>query len=346
MDRTILYVQAGEEPAQAVKSKFPDEDITFFIAKNAEEAFEVLKHNDIVVVLADCYLADMKLLEFIKKVLHDFPDTVMNVCLDVADPKLAPQIANIKGVKRIYLAPWELEEIEDGVRSSLDAACIDRDFAAKVRSLKEDEAQFEKTLEVLKDALLRQRYSYYKLSSIMKPYLEAAIAISNEEVSAKAGEGAEEALKSREGFLNFVRVSSEKMLRIMTTQKLSTEELNDYLRTEFKNALPKSGRIAVGDIKSCVMGEPDKNRLSYMVFSLWFTAAYQGYRLKKGTIALDSSYLSSSVCRYILSSEGEENQECPKELHDFVRTIISSTGKAFDEEKDGNVTRFIMDFEV
>lgn len=351
MDRTVLYVQPGAEAAELVKSKLVNEDVEFLVATTAKDALEIMNEREIMVVLTDCFIPDMKLLDFIKASVKSFPEVMLNVCVDVPDVQMVTNITNIRQVKKLYVEPWDVDEMAEGILATLDQMCIDNDFMKRQQVLIEERNQFETALNSLKEALLKQRYSYHKLEKALRPYLDAMIKLSQQESAydkdsiANASSDAEKMQKD-EIFRGLVVHSCEKMLRIMTTTKLEVDGLSEYIKSNMQGAVPKSGRIKVGNVSSSLVGNADRDKVALVVFCMWFLTLYQGYRLRTGTVEVDSYYMCDSMYRFEYSASGDENTSCAEEIHKYAMNLLTANCSEFSYDVEDKTVVYHLDFQI
>ena len=139
MDKSILYLQANERIADSLKGRFNDEGIEFIHAASAAEAFELLGEREFYLLLSDGFIPDMRVHDFVQKCANEYPDMILDVCMDLTDPKYVPIIVNKECVRKVFLPPWNIEDIVEGVKASIDEAFIHRDLVRRINALKEDE---------------------------------------------------------------------------------------------------------------------------------------------------------------------------------------------------------------
>lgn len=336
MEASILYLQANMDVANEMKGKFADdENVEFAVTGSAQAALDILGERDFLLLLVDCFITDMKMGEFVKIVTQRFPRLIVNICMDNDDAKFIASIANIKNVTKIFLPPWQIDEIEEGVRASLDVAALERDLRIREQSLEEDQAHFEQTLDTLKEALKKQRFSYYRLANVLKPFGEAFIRISNAEVlseedlHSKGNDRTQERIR-RDRYTDFVQRACEKMLRVMTTAKLDVAGIESYLAEDLDAALPAG--FTVSGISSCMASNPEKSRMGILLFCIWLVSVYQEYRYKQCEISIDSRYLNSNRVEYTIRTSGEPLSEIMPEYGRFVREIVWAFATEFGEE--------------
>lgn len=349
MDVSILYLQTNDKVAATLKDNLDLKDIEFLVVKSAAEALEMLSQRSFLLILVDSYIPDMKQMDFVRMISKEYPDLVINVCTDVGDPKHVPAISGIRRVTKIYLPPWEIDEILDGVASSIDAACLEQDLNRRRDELAADMVQFESTLASLKDALIKQRFSYYKLRNVLNPYMDALVKVSNaatlseEDLHAKTND-ASSVRGMRNEYCAFVKAACEKMLRVMTTAKLETEKLDDIMRSDFSAGFQDFPSISLEDAANCLMGDIPRDVVAQICFCMWLVCRYQTKRISEGSISIFSRYLTSVSCEYSISVKGAVI-DCPPSYRRYVENIILSFAKEFVIEEGEHSTYKIV-FEI
>lgn len=312
MDKSILYLQANERIANNLKGRFNDEGIEFIHAASAEQVFELLQEREFYLVLSDGFIPDMRVHDFVQKCAREYPDVILNVCMDLADPKYVPMIVNEECVRKVFLPPWNIDDIVEGVKASMDEAYIHRDLVRRINELKSDEQAFADTLERLKFSLKRQQYSYNKIAPFFNRVLDAF-------------------LKRRDlddTYIDFVKRSCDKMLRLQTTAYFRVSDLKDIIRDNMIEALGKNDRVNIGEVKSCLYGEVARFAMADLTFSLWLLTVVEGYKCERATLDVDSRYVTSKKCEYRLSVTGTKRTDAPVDIQVYIVNVL---GNIIDE---------------
>ena len=209
MDKSILYLQANERIANNLKGRFNDEGIEFIHAGSAKEAFELLEQREFYLTLTDGFIPDMRVHDFVDKCTREYPDMILDVCMDLTDPKYVPMIVNEECVRKVFLPPWNVDDIVEGVKASIDEAFIHRDLVRRINELANDEKTFADTIDKLKTSLLKQQYSYNKIAPFFNHVLDSFLR-----------------RKNMDNFYSkFVKKSCDKMMRLQTTSYFKIADL-------------------------------------------------------------------------------------------------------------------------
>ncbi len=312
MDKSILYLQANERIANNLKGRFSDEGIEFIHAASAAQVFELLGEREFLLILTDGFIPDMRVHDFVQKCAREYPDVILNVCMDLTDPKYVPMIVNEDCVRKVFLPPWNIEDIVDGVQASMDEALIYRDLVRRINELKNDEKVFAETLERLKVSLLRQQYSYNKISPFFNRVLDAF-------------------LKRRQlddSYIAFVKKACDKMLRLQTTAVFKTGELKNIITDNMNDALKNNKDVTVGEVKSCLYGDVPRFAMADLTFSLWILALVEGLKCDNAVLDVDSRYVTSRKCEYKLTVTGTKREDVSVDIQVFIANIL---GNIIDE---------------
>ena len=308
MDKSILYLQANERIANNLKGRFNDEGIEFIHAGSAAEVFELLEQREFYLTLTDGFIPDMRVHDFVSKCSRDYPDMILDVCMDLTDPKYVPIIVNEPAVRKVFLPPWNIDDIVEGVKASIDEAFIHRDLVRRINELNNDEKVFAGTIDQLKHSLLRQQYSYNKIAPFFNRVLDAFLRLK--------GMG--------ETYSNFVKRSCDKMLRLQTTAALKPEDLKKILYDNMADAVKKNEKVSIGEVKSCLYGEVPRSAMADLVFSLWILAVIEGVKCEQAVISVDSRYVTSRKCEYKLSVVGTKKSDVSVDIQVYIAKILDN----------------------
>ena len=112
----ILYVDE-EHNLVAFKATFR-RDYNIFTANSAEEGFEILKKNDICLIITDQRMPQMTGIQFLEKVIQKYPDAVRMIITGFSDVEAIIEAINTGRVFRYITKPWDEYEL----RMSIDNA--------------------------------------------------------------------------------------------------------------------------------------------------------------------------------------------------------------------------------
>jgi len=308
MDKSILYLQANERIANNLKGRFSDEGIEFIHAGSAAQVFELLKEREFYLVLTDGFIPDMRVHDFVKKCSTEYPDMIIDVCMDLTSPEYVPLIVNEDSVRKVFLPPWNIDDIVEGVKASIDEAYIHMDLVRRINELKNDEKAFADTLEALKASLVKQQYSYNKIAPFFNRVLDAFL----------------ERRKMESSYSNFVKKSCDKMLRLQTTEYFKISELKNIIYNNMTDAVKMNPSVTVGEVKSCLYGEVPRYAMADLTFALWILAVIEGLKCDKATLTVESRYVTSKKCEYKLNVIGTKRAEVSVDIQLYIANILSN----------------------
>ena len=157
-DKSILYVDDEQQNLDGFKFIFR-RDYSIFTSIKISEAFEIIKTNDIKVLISDQRMPEMTGLEFISNIKKTNPDIVCIILTAYADMEAVIQAVNMGTVYRYMMKPWEEADLRLSINSALEryaykkenAKLLD-DIKSKNNELKRYNNELKETIEELKAA--------------------------------------------------------------------------------------------------------------------------------------------------------------------------------------------------
>jgi len=160
ISRAVLFVENSPDIMNSIEGLFIDRDLKILRASRADEAFDLLKKEDIAVIISDNQMPGMKGIELLGKVRDISPDTLRILMTEYADLADAVEAVNKGEIFRFITKPWNNNTLVRTVQKAVERCQI-------VRSLKDhDEAgmlSIAQTIE-LKDHYTQghcERVAYY-----------------------------------------------------------------------------------------------------------------------------------------------------------------------------------------
>jgi putative two-component system response regulator len=108
---TILFVDDSRVVLETAKDLFSTQGITILTADSALEAIEIIRHQDIAVVVSDNIMPGISGLEFLTRLKEISPESVKILMTGNADLSNALEAINQCEVYRFILKPWNDEEL-------------------------------------------------------------------------------------------------------------------------------------------------------------------------------------------------------------------------------------------
>ncbi|WP_369692857.1 EAL domain-containing protein [Idiomarina piscisalsi] len=115
----VLIVDDEENVLKSLNRLLRRDGYKIYTAGSADEAFEVLAHHSVDVVISDQRMRNMQGLEFLSHVRAMYPGTARIVLTAYRNEESLTQAINDSEVYRFLDKPWDDEELRKTVRSSL-----------------------------------------------------------------------------------------------------------------------------------------------------------------------------------------------------------------------------------
>lgn len=308
MEVSILYLQANERIAQTLKDRFGLEGIEFLSVGTAAEAFEMYGQRDIYLTLTDGFIPDMRTHDFVQKISREFPNMIVDVCMDLKDPQYIPRVVREECVRKVFLPPWNIDDIVDGVKASIDEAQIKNDLVRRINDLKKEESIFAETLSTLKKSLIRQQYSYNKISPFFERVMESFIRRGNYD----------------ESFKTFVRRSCARMLRLQTTTAYRSQDMGRIIKENMTESVSVYENVSVGTVNCCLMGDVAKSKMADLTFIMRMLAKVEGVKCSEAVLSVDSRYITSNNCEFSLTVKGKKRGDVSIDIQMFVAGVLTA----------------------
>jgi len=109
MIHNILFVDDEDNILKALKRALIDEEYKCFFANNAKDGLEIVKNNEIEVVVSDMRMPEMDGLSFLREVESISPDIVKLILSGQADMYKLIDVINTINVFNFVLKPWDVD---------------------------------------------------------------------------------------------------------------------------------------------------------------------------------------------------------------------------------------------
>ena len=316
---SILYIQANGDIAKTVKEHFPAAECEFLIADSGEMAFTICEERKIFLIIVDSNIPDMKQPDFIKKCMEKYPSVYYAVCLDHIDISQISSITANPNVKKLFIAPWDIDEMVDEIMDTYDAYKIKQDFKDREAQLESDEYGFDQTLRHLKASLVRQKYSYNKLNPLFDKTLQAFIQRNTVNVRTA----------------DFIRMVCRKILLLETTATVNNDNLEKMMKMAVAEISDKYKlEYRIDELHSCIETEISRNGMANIVYLMYLMAGYEATKGVEATLSFNSRFLSESTVEIDISAElkvqeadNDVNKEANRELKEYMGVILATIGE-------------------
>ncbi len=147
--QSVLYVDDESQNLTSFRAAFRRQ-FKVYTAQSGQEGLEILKHNEIAVIITDQRMPEMTGVQFLEKVIPDFPDTVRMILTGFSDVEAIIRAINTGRVFRYVTKPWD----ENELRMTIDNACHFYDLQQRnkklLNELQQKITEQEKTLRLFR----------------------------------------------------------------------------------------------------------------------------------------------------------------------------------------------------
>ncbi len=143
---SILYVDDEETNLRVFKSNFR-RFFNIYTAESPFEAIELLKDNEIQVIITDQRMPDMTGTEFLEKILPDFPDVIKIILTGFTDIEAIKDGINRCGIYKYITKPWNFDEMKGVLDRALETYQKSVDDSEHVKDLEETNLELEQKVQ-------------------------------------------------------------------------------------------------------------------------------------------------------------------------------------------------------
>jgi len=108
--RTVLFVDDEEKILRSLKRGLMDESYKSLFANSGREALEILKKNEVHVLVTDMRMPEMSGLELLRIVKKEYPHIVRMVLSGYTQVNTLLTAINQGEIFKFITKPWQLEE--------------------------------------------------------------------------------------------------------------------------------------------------------------------------------------------------------------------------------------------
>lgn len=141
-NRSVLYVDDEVDNLTVFKSTFRRE-FTIHLAQSGAEGLEILKNNEIQVIITDQRMPEMTGIQFLESVNPVYPDCIRMILTGFSDVEAIIKAINNGKVYRYITKPWNKEEL----RQTIDDAFENYESKVKDKNLIEELTKTRQRLE-------------------------------------------------------------------------------------------------------------------------------------------------------------------------------------------------------
>ncbi|MCX8026283.1 MAG: response regulator [Thermodesulfovibrionales bacterium] len=171
----ILFVDDEDNVLKALKRLFVDENVEVLTASSGKEGLEILKNNEVAVIVSDQRMPEMTGAEFLEKSIKISPDSIRIVLTGYADIETAMYAINKGGASRYITKPWSDTELLITVLNAVETYNLKKEnkqLTALVKKQNEELKKWNAELEIYVQQhtidLTRQNKELMKLNEKLK----------------------------------------------------------------------------------------------------------------------------------------------------------------------------------
>jgi DNA-binding NtrC family response regulator len=119
--RAVLFVDDDEIVLKSIESSITDEPYDKYFAKSSEDALEILKREEVHVIVVDIVMPGIGGLELLKIVKNEYPNIVSMVISGHAQSADTMMVLQLEGVYRFVPKSWRFDEdVRTVIRQAID----------------------------------------------------------------------------------------------------------------------------------------------------------------------------------------------------------------------------------
>ncbi len=149
----VLYVDDEESNLRIFKTAFR-KHYKVFTAATAEEGLQILTQEEIHLIVTDQRMPQMTGVEFLAKILPDYPDPVRMILTGFSDVQAIIEAINSGRVNRYITKPWNKDDLKLILDEALVSFDQERNKKAKIAILEQEKNQLANEVDRLKSEII------------------------------------------------------------------------------------------------------------------------------------------------------------------------------------------------
>ncbi len=149
---TVLCVDDEENILSALKRLLRKEDYNLLMASSGAEGLEILKHNDVQLVMCDQRMPGMSGTDFLARVKEEYPHVIRVILSGYTDVDAITDSINKGHVYKFFLKPWNDQSLRLEIKQALDQYDLiqaNKKLDEKVMEQNEELKRINENLETL-----------------------------------------------------------------------------------------------------------------------------------------------------------------------------------------------------
>jgi DNA-binding NtrC family response regulator len=136
--RAVLFVDDDEIVLKSIEKSIADEPYDKYFTTSGEDALEILKREEIHVIVVDIVMPGMDGLELLKIVKKEYPNIVSMVISGYAQSADAMMVLQQEGVYKFIPKNWTFDEdLRTDLRRAIDTYNLQREHEDMVAELEQ-----------------------------------------------------------------------------------------------------------------------------------------------------------------------------------------------------------------
>jgi len=117
MEKKVLYVDDEVINLELFKINFRN-DFTILVADSAQKGLDILKNEDIKVIISDLKMPHMNGIDFIERIKRESPEKICILLTAFMESEVMLRAINEELVYRYIMKPWKKDELREIIDSA------------------------------------------------------------------------------------------------------------------------------------------------------------------------------------------------------------------------------------
>lgn len=303
---TVLYIDDDLLNLELFREVF-DDIYHVVILPSTANALDVLKNNNVKVIVSDQCMPEETGIDFIKRINPEYPDIIKMILTAYTDHDAALEAINEVGIYKYLLKPWDASEVKNSLENAI------REF-----DLRHENKELLIALKQKNEAL---NNAYNKLEENEKKY-RAIFANSNDSIYILNGN--KEIIEANQSLANLLKIK-EKPINLASLNQLTKEKYTVLLNMPLELSKTTKNSLSEIELKSengeIKVIELNCNHISYNDKDYILSVARD--------ISLRRTFEKKIVEAIILTQE-EDQSKYARELHDGLGPLLSTLKMHFE----------------
>lgn len=144
---TIIYVDDEEQNLISFKASFR-RDYNILTAKSGKEGIEILKNNEVHLIITDQRMPEMTGIQFLEKIMPEFPDAIRMILTGFSDIEAIIGAINTGRVFRYITKPWDENELRMTIENAKQLYELQENRKLLLTDLQQQVEEQQKTLKL------------------------------------------------------------------------------------------------------------------------------------------------------------------------------------------------------